>query len=312
MIRQNVSLKDYSNFKIGGQALYFLEVFSKEELIEGLKEWKKISANLSTDKIFILGGGTNILFSDLGFAGLVIKNSIGGIKASNGVIEIGGGALVSELLNFCIENSLSGFEWAGGLPGTIGGAVRGNAGAFNGETKDNVLDVESVNLKTLETKTRNNKDCNFSYRMSTFKINAKNEIITKVKFKFETGEKQEIKNSIQEKIDHRLSRHPLEYPNVGSIFKNVPYVSFSRKLQEELKQYIKNDPFPVIPTAKLNFLAGLSGKRVGDAQLSKKHTNFIVNLGNAKAEDVKKLMQIIKETVKQKFRISLEEEIMLV
>ena len=312
MLRQNVSLKDYSNFKIGGQALYFLEVYSKEELIEGLKEWKKISTNPSTGKIFILGGGTNILFSDLGLAGLVIKNSIDGIKASNGVIEVGGGTLVSELLNFCIENCLSGFEWAGGLPGTIGGAVRGNAGAFNGETKDNVLDVEGVDLKTLKTKTRNNKDCNFSYRMSIFKTTAKNEIITKVKFKFETGEKQKIKNLIQEKIDHRLRRHPLEYPNIGSIFKNVPYVSFSKSLQEELKQYIKNDPFPVIPTAKLNFLAGLSSKRVGDAQLSEKHTNFIVNLGNAKAEDVKKLMQIIKETVKQKFGINLEEEIILV
>jgi len=311
MIRQNVPLKDYSNFKIGGNALYFLEVFSKEELIEGLKEWGKLSKD-SYDKIFVLGGGTNILFSDLGFPGLVIKNSICGIKISENIVEACGGVLISDLLNFCIDNSLSGFEWAGGLPGTVGGAVRGNAGAFNGETKDSVLEVESVDLTTCETKTRNNKDCGFSYRMSIFKLAAVNEIIVSVKFKFQIGDKQEIKSLIQEKIDHRLRRHPLEYPNAGSIFKNVPYESFSEKLQEELFQYIKKDPFPVIPTAKLNFLAGLSGKRVGDVQLSEKHTNFIVNLGNAKAEDVKKLIQIIKDSVKEKFAVTLEEEIMLV
>jgi UDP-N-acetylmuramate dehydrogenase len=311
MIRQNVSLSDYNNFKIGGNALYFLEIFSKEELIEGLKDWKKLYPSIQ-EKIFVLGGGTNILFSDLGFSGLVIKNSIRGIKLSNNIVEVSGGVLISDFLNFCIENCLSGFEWAGGLPGTVGGAVRGNAGAFNGETKDNVIEVESVDLNTLETKTRSNKDCDFSYRMSIFKKAAAKEIIVSVKFKLETDEKQTIESLIQEKIDHRLRRHPLEYPNVGSIFKNVPYESFSKNLQEDLFQYIKKDPFPVIPTAKLNFLAGLSGKRVGDAMLSKKHTNFIINLGNAKAEDVKKLIQIIKDSIKEKFAITLEEEIMLV
>lgn len=311
MIRQNVPLLDYSNFKIGGNALYFLEVFSKEELINGLAEWKKIDKE-KQDKIFILGGGTNILFSDKGFDGLVIKNSIGGIKNTDNIVEVGGGVEVSDLLNFCIDNSLTGFEWAGGLPGTIGGAIRGNAGAFNGETKDYVLEVESVNLKTLEIKTRSEKECELSYRMSIFKKNAENEIITSVKFKFSKGVKPEITTQIQEKIDHRLRRHPLEYPNVGSIFKNVPVEQVPNEFKEELSQYIKNDPFPVIPTAKLNFLAGLSGERVGNVELSPKHTNFIINLGQGRAEDVKKLLLIIKEAIKQKFGVTLEEEIMII
>ena len=102
----------------------------------------------------------------------------------------------------------------------------------------------------------------------------------------------------------------MEYPNLGSIFKNVPVEKFSTEQMVELSQYIKKDPFPVIPTAKLNFLAGLSGKRVGDAQVSEKHTNFIVNLGNATSKDVHKLIKIIKETIYDKFNITLEEEIM--
>ena len=135
MIRQNVSLKDYSNYKIGGNASYFLEVKTKEDLIEGLREWQEIVKSLPDDekKVFILGGGTNILFSDEGFKGLVIKDSIEIIELDGDRVICGSGVLITQFLDFCVANSLSGFEWAGGLPGTVGGAVRGNAGAFAGE-----------------------------------------------------------------------------------------------------------------------------------------------------------------------------------
>ena len=101
----------------------------------------------------------------------------------------------------------------------------------------------------------------------------------------------------------------MEYPNLGSTFQNVPVNKFSEKQMEQLTQYIKNDPFPLIPAAKLNFLAGLSGTRVGDAELSKKHTNFIINLGNAKAEEVKKLITLVKAKIKNLYNVELEEEI---
>ncbi len=313
-IQSNIPLKNFSNFKIGGNAKYFLEVKSVEELIAGLRKWQEISKDFPKEekKIFVLGSATNVLFSDNGFDGLVIKNSIEKIEKKDDVVTIGAGVLVSNLLDFCIDNSLSGLEWAGGLPGTVGGAVRGNAGAYSGETKDNVLEVESINLKTLETKKRSKDECEFDYRASIFKNKATDEIITFISFKLANGSKNEIRRLIEDKKERRKLRHPLEYPNIGSIFKNVPVDKFAPEKLENLSQYIKDDPFPVIPTAKLTFLSGLCGKRIGDAIVSEKHTNFIVNLGNAKAKDVKELIKIIQEAVKQEFGVDLEPEVMFI
>lgn len=313
-IQSHISLKDFSNFKIGGSAKYFLDIKSIDDLIAGLRQWHEISKDFPKEekKIFILGSATNVLFSDNGFDGLVIKNSIEKIEKKDDVVTIGAGVLVSNLLDFCIDNSLSGLEWAGGLPGTVGGAVRGNAGAYSGETKDNVLEVESINLKTLETKKRSKDECEFDYRMSIFKNKATDEIITFIIFKLANGNKDEIRQLIEEKQEKRKLRHPLEYPNIGSIFKNVPVDKFAPEKLESLSQYIKDDPFPVIPAAKLTFLVGLCGKRIGDAQVSEKHTNFIINLGNAKAQDVKQLIKIIQTAVKEKFGVSLEPEVMFV
>ena len=314
MLKQNVSLKDYSNYKIGGNAAYFFEVFSKDDLINGLKNWYEISLDFPVNKkeIFVLGSGTNVLFSDDGFYGLVIKNSINGINIQDNIITVGAGEELSSLLDYCVKNSLSGLEWAGGLPGTVGGAVRGNAGAFRGEIKDNLYEVISLNLKTFKTVKRNNKDCELSYRNSVFKNKAADEIIISVSFKLIKGEKQEIKNKTQEKIEYRRAKHPLEYPNIGSIFKNVPIEKFLDTQMKDLSQYIKNDPFPLVPTAKLIFLTGLKGERVGDVMVSTKHTNFIVNMGDGKATEVKRLIGFIKDRVREEFGIELEEEIMYI
>jgi UDP-N-acetylmuramate dehydrogenase len=310
MLKQNIALSDYSNYKIGGSALYFLEVFSKEELLKGLKDWEKV--HNKEKRIFVLGQGTNVLFSDAGFNGLVIKNSIGGIKKLGDKVEVGAGVELPRLNDFCIENALSGLEWSGGLPGTIGGAIRGNAGAFNGETKDNIEEVTSLNLTTLALIKRNKKECNFSYRNSIFKTEAHNEIIISAVLGLKEGNQEEIQDNTNEKIEHRKNKHPLEYPNIGSIFKNVPVQNFDQNFREELSQYIKNDPFPVIPAAKLIFLAGLKGKKVGGVMISEKHTNFIVNLGQGKAQDVKELIEIVRKEIKNKFGVILEEEIMYV
>src|SRR3972149_7471538 len=176
--QRNVSLKDYSNFKIGGNADYFIEVSNINDLINGLKKWQEISKGFESieKKVFVLGSGTNVLFSDKGLKGLVIKNSINDISKIGNIVRVGAGTLLSELLNFCIENNLSGLEWAGGLPGTVGGAVRGNAGAYNGETKDKIIDVESIDLDSLEVKKREKERLGFDYRISIFKKSAQNEI----------------------------------------------------------------------------------------------------------------------------------------
>jgi UDP-N-acetylmuramate dehydrogenase len=224
---------------------------------------------------------------------------------------VGSGELMTNVLNFCIDNSLSGLEWAGGLPGTVGGAVRGNAGAFGGEIKDNIEKVESFDFKTFQDVERNKQKCNFSYRNSVFKSGeGANEIITYVTFSLQVREKEKIKEIIEKNKKYRIDKHPLEYPNVGSIFKNVSFESFGEKQKEELLQFIKTDPIPVIPAAKLIYLSNFLGKKVGDVMISEKHTNFIINLGNGTSSQVKELIHIIKQEVKNKFNVNLEEEIM--
>ena len=359
-IQKDVSLKNFSNYKIGGPAKFFAEVSSKEELIEVLRRWdfkikpeKNVAKlfHLSGDEaggVFILGAGTNVLISDKGFDGLVIHNKIKDIKSqrereskskrvreseSQRVrVRIGAGVLMDDLLNFCVQNSLSGLEWAGGLPGTLGGAVRGNAGAFRGEIKDAIVQIVSIaNIANregnFEIKTRSKEECHFGYRSSVFKSQSEKEskrkrvreagsqsgeeteVIVSAVLKLTKGNRDNIEKEINEKIEYRKNRHPLEYPNIGSIFKNISIEKVPQKLLERLKDSIKDDPFPILPTAKLLALAGLKGKRVGEAMVSQKHPNFIVNLGRAASEDVQKLISEIKKIIKDKYGIELEEEI---
>jgi len=305
-LQENVLLKNYTNYKIGGPAKLFAEVTSVTEL----KEVIQFAKSLAQDKIVILGGGTKVLINDNGFDGLIIYNKIGGIlQLRSGKVNVGSGVLVGDLLKYCIENSLSGLEWAGGLPGTIGGAVRGNAGSFGGETKDSVVKVESLGIEALEEKTRDNAGCEFGYRNSIFKSKNLPEFITYVTLKMVPGDKDKIRQAIQEKIDYRNIHQPMDLPSIGSTFKNIPLNSLSPELQKEFSVIVKNDPFPVIPVTKLLALAGLKGRRVGGAMISEKHPNFIVNIDDAKAQDVEELIKIAKETIKEKYKITLEEEI---
>ncbi len=310
MIQTNVPLKKHSNFRIGGPASFFYEFKSEESLREALKEWRNLKKDLP---VFILGKGTNILFNDDGFDGLVLKDSINFIKREGNILEVGSGTLVSELVSYCLQNSLSGFEWAGGLPGTVGGGVRGNAGAFLGEMKDNLVEVESINIDTLKKIKRNKKNCGFDYRQSIFKNGiAKNEIILLVKFALKKGNREEIKKKTQEKIDYRIDRHPLDLPNIGSTFKNVDVKKISAQVLKEFEGSIKPDPFPVLPAAKLLVGSDFKGREIGGAKFSERHPNFIVNFKNAKARDVRALVDLAKKEIKEKYDIALEEEIMIV
>ncbi len=307
--RENVSLKQYSNYKIGGPARYFFAPKTVEELTEAVKK-----ARAEKLKIFILGGGTNLLISDSGFNGLVIKPEVGGLKRDGNLVLAGAGVQVSELLSYLVSQSLSGLEWAGGLPGTVGGAVRGNAGAFGGETKDSIKEVVSLDIKDAEPNLvkRNRDACRFGYRNSVFKINDGHEIILEAEFELKPGNPEEIKKVMEEKMAYRKERQPLEYPNIGSIFKNTDLKLVPEKYQKEWASVIKTDPFPVMPTAHIITEAGLKGWQVGQAMVSSKHPNFIVNLGGATAKDVGRLITLVKSSVKDKFGIQLEEEVIYV
>ncbi|MCL4418353.1 MAG: UDP-N-acetylmuramate dehydrogenase [Actinobacteria bacterium] len=306
MLKRNVLLKNYTNYKIGGITKYLLEARSLEDLRNGLKEWQKTSSDLP----FVLGDGTNLLVSDDGYDGLVIHNLLSGIEINGEKVQVGSGVLVKDLIDFCVENYLSGFEWAGGLPGTVGGAIRGNAGAFKGETKDNIIKVKSLDYKTLDIIERDNSQCRFGYRTSVYKKGeGEKEFIISAVFNFKKGNQEEIKREIEEKVEYRKNRHPLEYPNAGSVFKNIPFDLLPYNLKTEWEKFIKSDPFPIVPVVKILLQCDLWEKRVGGAKFSDKHPNFIVNTDNAKASDVKALIEMAKKAVKEKFNIQLEEEI---
>lgn len=310
MFQQNVPLSQYSNYKIGGPARYFVAVKTAQEVIEAAREARNIGA-----KIFVLGGGTNLLISDSGFDGLVMRAEFDTLKIESGnKVRVGAGVSMKQLVQFCIDNSLSGMEWAGGLPGSVGGAVWGNAGAFKGEMKDSLLSAMSVDISgTPKIVERTNAQCQFGYRDSIFKINASRgvvEVITELVFQFAPGDKKAIAASAQEKIDYRVAKQPLDYPNIGSIFKNTDIKFVPAETLKRFEVKIKHDPFPVLPTAILNDAAGLKGKIAGGAMISPKHPNFIINAtGSATAADVKELMALVRSEVKKQFGVELEQEV---
>lgn len=308
-ILEQVPLAEHSNYRIGGPARYFCEAANEEE-IRGAVQF----AREQELPLFILGGGTNLLISDAGFRGLMLKVSLMQLQvdAKERVVTVGAGVSVADLLKFTIQHSLSGLEWAGGLPGTVGGAIRGNAGAFGGEIKDRIASVDSFDVETMETIHRDNAACKFGYRSSIFKEKNGREIILSGKIRLEAGDLQKIASGVQDKINYRMERHPMEYPNIGSTFKNVDLKLVPKVWHKAVEKVIKVDPFPVVPTAYLISETGLRGTQHGAAMVSPKHPNFIVNLGGAKAEDVKFLIARVKEAVFEKYGIHLEEEIQLV
>lgn len=305
-IKKDIPLKNHATFKIGGPARYFLIVKDKKNLVKALRVAKKLNL-----PIFVFGGGSNLLISEKGFNGLAVKiqNTDGIILKSANVVEAFAGLPIKNLISFTARNSLGGLEWAGGLPGTIGGAVRGNAGAFGGEIKDSVVKVEALD-ENLNLRKLNNKQCGFSYRSSVFK--QKNWIILSVSVKLKKGNEKTIRKIAASNIKYRKDRHPMELPSAGSIFKNVPLSDFSPQFQEKLAAIVKKDPFPIVPAAYLISETGLKGIKTGGAQVSEKHPNFIVNLGGAKSEDILGLINLVKKEIKKKFGVEMETEVQMV
>jgi UDP-N-acetylmuramate dehydrogenase len=303
-LKQNISLKSHSHYRIGGNTKYFAEPSDLAELKSVVLEARKLKM-----PVFILGGATNLLFGDEGYDGVMIKPKFNAIKLSGSRIEAGASVQMSDLLAFTVRKKLSGLEWAGGLPGTFGGAVRGNAGCFGGEIKDSIVSVKSFDLKTLKVKNRTRKACRFGYRTSIFKEKG-NEVILSAKIALKKGDAKKIKAAIDEKIDYRNTRHPMEYPSIGSIFKNVPAHLFRKKQIATFAHVVKTDPFPVVPAAYLISEVNLKGVSMGGAMISPKHPNFIVNVLDAASKDVEHLIRLAKGKVKEKFGITLEEEIM--
>jgi len=304
-IRENVLLRDYTTFKIGGPARYFFVAKNKEDLKNTILWAKKKKL-----PFFILGGGSNVLFSDKGFNGLVIKLQNTQYEIRNTNVIAGAGVPLQKLVLEAAKKGLSGLENLAGIPGTLGGAIWGNAGAFGREIGDLVEEVKVLDVggSKLEVKKLKNKDCKFGYRESIFK-RRKNWIILEATLKLKRGKKKEIEEKIKEILKLRKEKQPLEFPSAGSVFKNVPIEKVPKKIREKFKEKIK-DGF--LPAGVLIETAGLKGYQIGGAKISEKHANFIVNTGESKARDVLELIELIKKRVRKKFKIELKEEIVLV
>ena len=300
-IQENIQLAPFTSFKIGGPAKYFVEVSAEEALLEALRFAKK--NNL---KIFLLGGGSNILVGDEGFDGLVIKMKNTESNVSEDKIECGVGINLAEVVGLSVENSLTGLEWAVGIPGTLGGAICGNAGAYGSSIADSLENVKIIKLDNLEFEIMSKDECKFAYRESVFKEN-KNLIIVSAVLKLQKGNQEEIKNKIEEIIRQRGGKIPPERSS-GSFFKNpkVDNQQIIAKFEKETGNKVQDG---TIPAAYLIDKVGLKGKKIGEAQVSEKHGNFVVNLGHARAEDIVMLTSFVKMKVRDELGIELKEEV---
>lgn len=300
-IKKNVPLAPYTTFKIGGKAKYFYTAKNEKDLAQILA-WAKEN-NLP---VFILGGGSNVLVSDQGFDGLVIKISNQKFQIKNQKIFCGAGASLSDLVRLSIEKGFKGLEWAAGIPGTVGGAVRGNAGAFGSNIGQSVIEVKTYKHKNIQT--YKHKNCRFGYRESIFKKD-RNLIIVSVVLKLKKskkGEKKQQLAKISEILKSRKEKQP-SLPSAGSVFKNIIVKNIGQKNIERIStEAIKNG---MLPAGWLIEEVELKGKKIGGAQISEKHANFIVNSGKAKSSEVMELISFAKTRVRDQFGIQLEEEI---
>ncbi len=290
-IRRNEPLSRHTSFAIGGPADIVAYPVDRDDLLALLREIKAKGM-----PVFILGGGTNLLVRDGGFRGVVVtlKNlrtiavereyrSIGGSFA---VVLAEAGVSLPKLLAFTAEEGLTGLEFAAGIPGTVGGAVCMNAGTAAGEIGDV---IDTVTLISMEGRlvTKGRDEMGFGYRTSSI---PEGHLVLDMRVALRRGEKDKIQARIHDLMDARKKNQPWGLPNAGSMFRN-PHEESAGKLIEAAK---------------------LKGRRVGDAQVSDKHANFIVNLGKAKASDVLSLMDIVKQTVLDVHGVRLEPEIKIV
>ena len=281
---ENEPMKDHTTFKIGGNAKLFITVSDIDELKLVIKACKE-----NVVSYLVLGKGSNLLVSDEGIDGAVINfdGEFKNIEVEENEIFCGCSVALSKLCTVALENSLSKLEFAYGIPGTVGGAVFMNAGAYGGEMKDVIKSVTYLsadgNILNL-----NADKLDLSYRHSIFKENGG--IILFATFKLEKSNKTDIKSKMDDFINRRKTKQPLEYPSAGSVFKR-PQGNFAGTLIEQ---------------------CGLKGFSIGGAQVSEKHAGFIINKNNATASDVLKLIEYIQTTVKKKTGYTLEREIIYI
>lgn len=283
-IKYNEPMKKHTTMKVGGLCDCMVEPSSIEEIQKVLEYVKE-----NNIKYYIIGNGSNLLVKDEGVHALIIKiaNKFSGFEVNGEYIKAYSGCSVPKLSQIAKENSLSGLEFACGIPGSVGGGIRMNAGAYGSEMVNVVEKVgfldENGNLKEID-----GKDAHFTYRHSMFVDNPQYVVVYAI-YKLVKGNKEEISKIMEENMNSRKQKQPIEYPNFGSVFKR-PEGYFVGKLVDE---------------------CGLKGYKIGGAQVSTKHSGFMINIGDATCKDVLDLIEYVKEKVYEKFNVKLQEEVVI-
>ncbi|MDQ5976772.1 MAG: UDP-N-acetylenolpyruvoylglucosamine reductase [Patescibacteria group bacterium] len=304
-IRKQEPLSRHTSFGIGGPADMFVEVAGPLEIAESIE-----LALREKVPYFVIGGGTNILFADAGYRGLVIKIADGGIAVRGPVIEAGAGISLKRITETARDQSLAGMANLAGIPGSLGGAVRGNAGAFGTEIGGLVRSVKVFNKDTGMVRELSTEACGFAYRESLFKKQVEL-IILSAEILLTPGDKGIISSEMERIIALRESKHAQSAKCAGSFFMN-PVVK-DEKLREEFTRDTGAPPKDEkLPAGWLIDHVGLRGKHVGGARVSDQHPNYIINTGGATAEDVIILVSLIKRRVRDDLRVQLKEEVQMV
>ena len=282
-IKIDEKLSEYVNFKVGGPADILLIPNSKEQVIKSIKICKE-----NNIPFYLIGNGSNILVRDGGFRGVVLSlKNVKNIYVDGEKIEAECGVMLKEVSDKAIENSLTGFEFACGIPGTIGGAVFMNAGAYDGEISKVIESAEVID-ENCNIIRLSREELDFGYRSSL--VMKKGYTVVSAVFKLEKGQVKTIKELIEDLTNKRESKQPLEYPSAGSTFKR-PTGYFAGKLIQD---------------------AGLKGYSIGGAAVSEKHSGFVINKGNATAKDITDLIKHIQDEVKKQFGVDLHPEVRII
>ena len=272
----------HTSLHIGGPAQYFLRVTTERDLVGAVAV-----AREHETPVFMLGGGTNLLVADAGIAGVVLLNDWAETSVDGTTITATSGTPMASVAAVAARNGILGLEWMATVPGTVGGAVHGNAGAYGSETKDVLVDAELMDLdgkRWIAT----TADLGFAYRTSALQHTST--IVLRARFRGKPGERDAAVKRIKEIANDRMAKQPLAQPNTGSIFRNPPGDHAGRLIEA----------------------AGLKGATEGGAMVSTKHANFIVNIGDASAQDVRTLMERCQQTVKERFGVDLVPEVEMV
>jgi UDP-N-acetylmuramate dehydrogenase len=282
---ENADMREFTSFKAGGSADLLVVPYNEDELKIVLQRFAQCKL-----PFVVMGKGTNLLIRDGGYRGAIIclGTSFAEIQVDGTIVKAGAGASLSAVARAALENSLTGIEFASGIPGSLGGGVLMNAGAYDGEMKDVVLEVRVLSQDGGQTRRVTNKEMGYGYRLSNL-MDTK-EIVLSASLNLAIGDREKISSKMKEFNESRNLKQPMELPSAGSFFKR-PKGYYAGKLIQD---------------------AGLKGLTVGGAQVSTKHSGFIVNIGNATATDIITLMHLVQATVLDQFGVMIEPEVRII